>query len=241
MAEEEQKSTSSGSPKRRRKRRPSRNRRRSTKSNSKATEQSATTPKSKAVEKQEPSRSSRRRRRRRPRSRKSSRSEQQSQAQAQSQSQVDALDAKLPESVFVYTHVVHSSALDTYGFRSDTFMNSSRSLDDFRIDLSAIFPEGSDADDANTPIFDSALHGPVSAHVSEDAESGDPVDDQERDNRGRAASATQPDGTGEQRAGDSHTSEKQEDPLSEDWLEDIQKAVDDRLDESSKEDSSRNE
>ena len=78
-----------------------------------------------------------RRRRRRSRSRSAS-----SEAEtAVEMAPKDMLDARLPEDVFVYTHVIRSSALDTYGFRPDPFHNRSRGLADFRIDLSPLFPE----------------------------------------------------------------------------------------------------
>lgn len=151
MADEQSKPTSGGS-KRRRRRRSSRNRKRSNQPKSDAP--NAPSGQKSGDDSSAPSR--RRRRRRRSRSR-SSQSQRQEQAPVR-----DMLDAKLPESIFVYTHVLRSSELDTYGFRPDPFLNRSRSLEDFRIDLTPLFPQ--DAEGAGSEeerIFDAALHGPI--------------------------------------------------------------------------------
>ena len=51
-------------------------------------------------------------------------------------------DYVAPESVYVYTHVLRPDQRDNYTFRSELAHGTGRTLDDFRIDLSLIFPEG---------------------------------------------------------------------------------------------------
>ena len=46
-----------------------------------------------------------------------------------------------PQSIFVYTHVVRPDVRDSFEFRTDHFSSVSRNLEDFHIDLSALFPE----------------------------------------------------------------------------------------------------
>ncbi|MDQ3249336.1 MAG: hypothetical protein M3Q45_09030, partial [Chloroflexota bacterium] len=46
-----------------------------------------------------------------------------------------------PLSIFVYTHVVRPDQRDSYEFRSEHFSKVSRSLEEFEIDLSKLFPE----------------------------------------------------------------------------------------------------
>ncbi len=93
----------------------------------------------------------------------------------------DMLDAKLPESIFVYTHVLRSAELDTYGYRPDPFLNRSRSLEDFRIDLSPLFPEddaGGGGEDER--IFDAALHGPIVTTLADSADDEEGDDEEAR-------------------------------------------------------------
>ena len=49
-----------------------------------------------------------------------------------------------PESVFVYTHMLRPDQRDNFTFRSELASGTGRTLDDFRIDLSLIFPEDGD-------------------------------------------------------------------------------------------------
>lgn len=165
MADEKPKPPSGGS--KRRRRRSSRNRKQSGPPKNDAANAAANQP---GGDGDSSSPSRRRRRRRRSRS-KDLQNQQQQQAPVR-----DMLDAKLPESIFVYTHVLRSSELDTYGFRSDPFLNRSRRLEDFRIDLSALFPEDAEgAGGATERIFDAALHGPINTTLA------DSVDDDESD------------------------------------------------------------
>ena len=206
MAEEQQSKSSEGSSKRRRRRRPSRKRRRPSQSKSKETQSAQ--PASKPSSSQGASQKNRRRRRK-------SRSRKSTGSQRRNARQKDMLDARLSESVFVYTHVVYSSALDTYGFRSDPFITSSRGLHDFRIDLSSIFPDGMQGEDnMDTRIYDSALHSPINAHVADEAS---PAAD---------AQVTVPHDDA-----DTQDASLDSDTASADWLGDVQKAVDDQLDE----------
>jgi hypothetical protein len=169
---EEQSKPSSGNQKRRRSRRPSRKRRRPRSSQS---GEAPSAPASKPADAQDKARADRRRRRRKSRSKKRSTGQDTGSEVVQ---QADPLDARLSDSVFVYTHVLRSAALDTYGYRPDAFHNQSRTLDDFRIDLSALFP-GDATEDAteDAPIFDSALHGPVSSALPDD-EPDEPEEDE---------------------------------------------------------------
>jgi hypothetical protein len=55
---------------------------------------------------------------------------------------VDVDDYVTPSSVFVYTHVSRAgSGLDTYEFRAEHFSKGGRTLEDFEIDLSKLFPD----------------------------------------------------------------------------------------------------
>ena len=170
MPDEQQKPSTNS---RKRRRRPSRKRKRSSQSDR---NDATTTPKTRSAG--EPEQGSRRRRRRR-KSRRSGEEQNPKSAVAKT----DVLDAKLPESIFVYTHVVRSSELDTYGFRPDPFLNSSRELADFRIDLSPLFPEEEVETVAEERrIFDAALHGPIdtsAASTSEDDDDDDFADEED--------------------------------------------------------------
>ncbi|NJN83549.1 MAG: hypothetical protein HC802_15540 [Caldilineaceae bacterium] len=80
-----------------------------------------------------------RRRRRRSRSRRRGGGES---APSQNTTTSIELDYVAPESVFIYTHVVRADTRDNaYEFRPDHFSSVSRTLDDFRIDLSPLFVE----------------------------------------------------------------------------------------------------
>ena len=130
------------------------------------------------------------------------------------------LDARLSESIFVYTHVLRSSELDTYGFRPDPFLNSSRDLRDFRIDMSAIFPdeaanEAVSEGDEPPPIFDSALHGPILTHVPEDAPNPEATDSAGVETAGIEDAGVEDVATAS------------------DWLDDVKKAVDEHANEAS--------
>lgn len=62
---------------------------------------------------------------------------------------VDLPDYIVPSSVFVYTHVSRAgSGLDTYEFRAEHFSKGGRTLEDFEIDLSKLYP---DAAQISTP------------------------------------------------------------------------------------------
>ena len=49
-----------------------------------------------------------------------------------------------PESVFIYTHVLRPEQRDSYSFRSEISAGTGRTLDDFDIDLTLLFPEESE-------------------------------------------------------------------------------------------------
>lgn len=51
------------------------------------------------------------------------------------------LDYTAPESVFIYTHVLRPEQRDSYSFRSEISAGTGRTLDDFDIDLSLLFPD----------------------------------------------------------------------------------------------------
>jgi hypothetical protein len=55
---------------------------------------------------------------------------------------VDLTDYRPPTSVFIYTHVSHpGSGWDNYEFRAEHFTKGGRTLEDFDIDLSKLYPE----------------------------------------------------------------------------------------------------
>jgi hypothetical protein len=63
-----------------------------------------------------------------------------------------------PQSVYIYEHSVHPELRDTYEFRPDHFSKVGRTLDDYQIDLSKLFP-GEIADDG-TPVLTNMLPKP---------------------------------------------------------------------------------
>ncbi len=221
MAEEEQKTSSSKRSNRRRKRRNSRRRKQKSSTSSGETAPNAQ-PKPNAQQEQ-PKKNRRRRRRSRSRGKPTN--------QQQNNAPKDAIDAQLPDNVFVYTHVVHSSTLDTYGFRPDPFMNSTRGLNDFRIDLSAIFPDQENNTGADVPIYDSALHSPINARLSSD-EASDEHSDHDSSEPSTLDATT---------VDTSHNDELYHDFEEEkpEWLEEVQKAVDERVDDQSGKSSDR--
>lgn len=63
--------------------------------------------------------------------------------EAPSQEVADLTDYRPPTSVFIYTHVSRpGSGWDTYEFRAEHFSKGGRALEDFEIDLSKLFPDG---------------------------------------------------------------------------------------------------
>jgi len=92
--------------------------------------------KAEAAHKSERDRRGRRRRRR-------SRSERGEETPVVRESTVAAIDHEytLPKAVFVYTYVLRPSHLATHEFRPEHFSRVGRSLEDFQIDLSPLFPE----------------------------------------------------------------------------------------------------
>ena len=69
-----------------------------------------------------------------------------------------------PESVFVYTHILRPDQRDNYTFRSEIAHGTGRTLDDFQIDLSLLFPEDAEA----------VIDGPVIEEVMDET----PVDEE---------------------------------------------------------------
>jgi hypothetical protein len=63
-----------------------------------------------------------------------------------------------PQSVYIYEHTVHPELRDTYEFRPDHFSKVGRTLADYQIDLSKLFP-GDIADDG-TPVLTNMLPKP---------------------------------------------------------------------------------
>ena len=64
------------------------------------------------------------------------------------------LDYAPPESVFIYTHVLRPEQRDSYSFRSEISSGTGRTLADFDIDLSLLFPDESKqpGESADQPI-----------------------------------------------------------------------------------------
>jgi hypothetical protein len=63
-----------------------------------------------------------------------------------------------PQSVYIYEHTVHPELRDSYEFRPDHFSKVGRTLADYQIDLSKLFP-GDIADDG-TPVLTNMLPKP---------------------------------------------------------------------------------
>ncbi len=63
-----------------------------------------------------------------------------------------------PQSVYIYEHSVHPELRDSYEFRPDHFSKVGRTLNDYQIDLSKLFP-GEIADDG-TPVLTNMLPKP---------------------------------------------------------------------------------
>lgn len=63
-----------------------------------------------------------------------------------------------PQSVYIYEHSAHPELRDSYEFRPDHFSKVGRTLDDYQIDLSKLFP-GEIAEDG-TPVFANMLPKP---------------------------------------------------------------------------------
>jgi len=63
-----------------------------------------------------------------------------------------------PQSVYVYEHSVHPELRDSYEFRPDHFSKVGRTLADYQIDLSKLFPGDVAAD--GTPVMDNMLPKP---------------------------------------------------------------------------------
>ncbi len=63
-----------------------------------------------------------------------------------------------PQSVYIYEHSVHPELRDSYEFRPDHFSKVGRTLADYDLDLSKLFP-GTIADDG-TPVLTNMLPKP---------------------------------------------------------------------------------
>lgn len=63
-----------------------------------------------------------------------------------------------PQSVYIYEHTVHPELRDSYEFRPDHFSKVGRTLGDYQIDLTKLFP-GDIADDG-TPVLTNMLPKP---------------------------------------------------------------------------------
>ena len=63
-----------------------------------------------------------------------------------------------PQSVYIYEHSVHPELRDSYEFRPDHFSKVGRTLNDYQIDLSKLFP-GDIAEDG-TPVLINMLPTP---------------------------------------------------------------------------------
>jgi len=147
---EERKNQPDQEPKRRRRRRPLRNRNKHARK-AQSGENSAPQPAPPDSDKTRRERSERRRRRR-------SKSERQAQSSpSQPQPEAEDLNFQPPASVFIYTHVIRPSTRDSYEFRSDPFSKISRRLEDFHIDLSALFPEEGESREAAAPAVTSTV------------------------------------------------------------------------------------
>lgn len=109
--------------------------------------------KSKGARSEQSRRSSSQRNRRRRRRSKSRRSEPSGPSIVQ---EIDN-DYTPPESVFVYTHVLRPDQRDNYTFRSEIAHGTGRTLDDFQIDLSLLFPEETESAD-NGPATEGSIN-----------------------------------------------------------------------------------
>lgn len=58
-----------------------------------------------------------------------------------------------PLSVFIYTHTTHPEMRDSYEFRPEHFSKSGRRIEDFHIDISSLFVEGSGNAEDGTPLL----------------------------------------------------------------------------------------
>jgi hypothetical protein len=63
-----------------------------------------------------------------------------------------------PQSVYIYEHSVHPELRDSYEFRPDHFSKVGRTLADYQIDLSKLFPGDIAAD--GTPVLNNLLPSP---------------------------------------------------------------------------------
>jgi len=58
-----------------------------------------------------------------------------------------------PLSVFIYTHTTHPEMRDSYEFRPEHFSRGGRRIEDFHIDISSLFVEGSGNAEDSTPLL----------------------------------------------------------------------------------------
>ncbi len=80
------------------------------------------------------------------------------------------IDYTAPESVFIYTHVLRPEQRDSYSFRSEISAGTGRTLDDFDIDLSLIFPDESKQDETVIDASDYSIHSEVQSDDSDDSD-----------------------------------------------------------------------
>ncbi len=86
------------------------------------------------------------------------------------------IDYTPPESVFIYTHVLRPEQRDSYSFRSEISAGTGRTLADFDIDLSLIFPDESKREalvDASEFSIQSEEHPDDSDDSDQMSESGE--------------------------------------------------------------------
>lgn len=90
----------------------------------------------------------RRKARRKPRSRQRAAEEQR--APTGAETEVEYIP---PLSVFIYTHTTHPEMRDSYEFRPEHFSKSGRRIEDFHIDISSLFVEGSGNTKDGAPVL----------------------------------------------------------------------------------------
>lgn len=78
-----------------------------------------------------------------------------------------------PESVFIYTHVLRPDQRDSYSFRSEISAGTGRTLDDFNIDLTLLFPDESEQLDAVDTIVSEASDRVAGLSVDEEGRIAD--------------------------------------------------------------------
>ncbi len=73
--------------------------------------------------------------------------------QLQESQEVDG-EYEVVKAAFIYTHVIRPTTRESFDFRSEPFSNIGRRLEDFKIDLSPLFPAEEDATVEGSPPDD---------------------------------------------------------------------------------------